>query len=112
MGAMVLMGKWTGENHDHHCHPHPHPRYNSEGNFLGSLPDLITAREYHACSTFTSAGEEVLSAHLINVVFQNRKGSNVVSFLLQTGLAGCWRLGVSEHVIKHRDIFALKEQVD
>ena len=70
------------------------PRYDSEGNHLGSLPDLITARNNHACSTFTSDGEEVLSAHLINIVFQNRKGSNVVSlsFVLQTGLAGCWRL--------------------
>ena len=54
------------------------PRYDSEGKHLGSLPDLITARYDHACSTFTSDGEEVLSAHLINVVFQRIKGSNVV----------------------------------
>jgi len=36
-------------------------RYNSEGNYLDSLPDLLGARRRHACTTFTSSsGEEGL----------------------------------------------------
>merc|ERR1719474_1797256 len=36
-------------------------RYNSEGNYLDSLPDLLEARRRHACTTFTSSsGEEGL----------------------------------------------------
>jgi len=36
-------------------------RYDSQGNYLGSLPDLATARYYHACATFVSSeGEEGL----------------------------------------------------
>ena len=83
MVAVVIMGMLTGENNDDcHCHPHPHPRYDSEGNYLGSLPDLMTARDNHACSAFTSDGEEVLSAHLINVVFQKKKVPMLFHYLL------------------------------
>merc|ERR1719507_16514 len=36
-------------------------RYDSQGNYLGSLPDLGTARSDHACATFVSSdGEEGL----------------------------------------------------
>ena len=36
------------------------PRYDSQGKYLGSLPDLGTARYTHACATFVSSdGEEV-----------------------------------------------------
>jgi len=36
-------------------------RYDSEGNYLDSLPDLLEARRRHACTTFTSSsGEEGL----------------------------------------------------
>ena len=35
-------------------------RYDSKGNYLDSLPDLLEARYWHACTTFTSSsGEEV-----------------------------------------------------
>merc|ERR550534_1937344 len=36
-------------------------RYDSKGNYLDSLPDLLEARRQHACTTFTSSnGEEGL----------------------------------------------------
>merc|ERR1719447_1391636 len=36
-------------------------RYDSKGNYLDSLPDLLEARWLHACTTFTSSsGEEGL----------------------------------------------------
>merc|ERR1719208_234896 len=36
-------------------------RYDSKGNYLDSLPDLLEARYSHACTTFTSSsGEEGL----------------------------------------------------
>jgi len=36
-------------------------RYDSKGNYLDSLPDLLEARRWHACTTFTSSnGEEGL----------------------------------------------------
>merc|ERR1719320_1385842 len=33
-------------------------RYDSEGNYLDSLPDLLEARTAHACTTFTSSNGE------------------------------------------------------
>merc|ERR1712083_508328 len=33
-------------------------RYDSQGNYLGSLPDLIEARSDHACASFTSSNGE------------------------------------------------------
>ena len=35
------------------------PRYNFEGRYLGSLPDLAVPRKMHACSSFLVEGEEV-----------------------------------------------------
>ena len=32
-------------------------RYNSEGNYIDSLPDLLEARYSHACTQFTSSNE-------------------------------------------------------
>jgi len=51
-GAVVLMGGGYHGKVD---------RYDSKGNYLDSLPDLLEARTYHACTTFTSSsGEEGL----------------------------------------------------
>ena len=37
-----------------------YPRYDSEGKYLGSLPDLATPRRHHSCTTFlTSNGDQV-----------------------------------------------------
>jgi len=48
-------------------------RYNSEGNYLDSLPDLLEARRRHACTTFTSSsGEEgllVTGGYNVNIGF-------------------------------------------
>ena len=57
-----------------HCN-NPHlsaPRYNFQGKYLGSLPDLGTARRDHACATFVSSdGEEVgASIHKLTNSFQ------------------------------------------
>ena len=38
--------------------PHFSLRYDSEGNYLDSLPDLLEARWLHACTTFTSSNGE------------------------------------------------------
>ena len=50
--------RWEINNNDiitHFCF-----RYDSEGNYIDSLPDLLEARRQHACVTFTSSsGEEV-----------------------------------------------------
>ena len=41
------------------CHT-LYPRYDSQGQHLGSLPDIITPRADHACATFVSSrGEQV-----------------------------------------------------
>ena len=67
-GGFVMMGggwrghgkvdRWEINNNDiitHFCF-----RYDSEGNYIDSLPDLLEARRQHACVTFTSSsGEEV-----------------------------------------------------
>ena len=35
------------------------PRYDSDGNYLDSLPDLATPRDNHGCTTFFAGGEQV-----------------------------------------------------
>jgi len=51
-GAVVMMGGGFHGKVD---------RYDSKGNYLDSLPDLLEARYWHACTTFTSSnGEEGL----------------------------------------------------
>ena len=73
------------------------PRYDSEGNYLGSLPDLDTGRMGHACSSFTSStGEQVPSTcqHTSWPLKSFRCTCCSIFFLvytLQTGFAGCWR---------------------
>jgi len=53
-GAVVMMGG----NHPTHGKV---DRYDSKGNYLDSLPDLLEWRQLHACTTFTSSsGEEGL----------------------------------------------------
>ena len=43
----------------HNCHHTSFcPRYDSEGKYLDSLPDLATPRRSHACTTFTSENNE------------------------------------------------------
>ena len=34
------------------------PRYDSEGNYLDSLPDLATPRVHHACTSFLTSNDE------------------------------------------------------
>jgi len=56
--ALVMIGGGSARDSDLHGKV---DRYDSQGNHLGSLPDLGTARGYHACATFvSSAGEEGL----------------------------------------------------
>ena len=67
-GGFVTMGGATHRKVDRSRHltipcrnPSLFARYNSEGNFLNSLPDLLQARALTTCTTFTSSdGEEVL----------------------------------------------------
>ena len=67
-GAVVMIGgfypthgkvdRWELNNNI--LFPNFSPRYDSKGNYLDSLPDLLEARYSHACTTFTSSnGEEV-----------------------------------------------------
>ena len=52
-------------NNNVYAIPHFSPRYDSEGNYLNPLPNLLEARYYHACTTFTSLkGEKVLFQNL------------------------------------------------
>jgi len=52
-------------------------RYDSEGNYLDSLPDLLEERRHHACTTFTSSsGEEGL---LVAGGFNRYKGATYLS---------------------------------
>ena len=63
-GGFVMMGgrvhgkvdRW--EKQEYPCLHFP-LRYDSEGNYLDSLPDLLEGRYHHACTTFTVLGEEV-----------------------------------------------------
>ena len=46
------------------------PRYDSEGKYLGSLPDLATPRYYHGCTSFlTSNGEQVKMSSSCPILF-------------------------------------------
>ena len=46
------------------------PRYDSEGNYVDSLPDLATPRRDHGCTTFVSAtGEKVKISTIIFVLY-------------------------------------------
>ena len=52
-------------------------RYNSEGKFLNSLPDLLQTRALTTCTTFTSSdGEEVL---LVNFFLLEPAGQIIIS---------------------------------
>jgi len=54
-GAVVMIGGGWNPVHG------KVDRYDSKGNYLDSLPDLLEARSQHACTTFTSSnGEEGL----------------------------------------------------
>ena len=46
------------------------PRYDSEGKYLGSLPDLATPRRYHSCTSFLSSnGEQVRISTSCSIIF-------------------------------------------
>ena len=70
-------GRWTGVNFfdisviiRDLC-----PRYDSQGNYLGSLPDLEVARHQHACTGFVSdQGEQVSLRKLLNSNLLRKKG--------------------------------------
>ena len=73
-----------------------YPRYDSEGKYLGPLPDLKTPRAYHGCSSFlTSNNEKVISIQML---------SNYLSSVFQTGLSCCWRWEQQWEGIEHRDL--------
>ena len=38
-----------------------YPRYDSEGKYLGSLPDLATPRRFHSCTSFLTSNNEKVS---------------------------------------------------
>ena len=66
--AVQLMGRWTGESPStfHIITPFS-TRYDSEGKFLNSLPDLHEPRFAMTCTTFISSnGEEVFHLDLIH----------------------------------------------
>ena len=44
-------------------------RYDSDGNYLGSLPDLATVRVHHTCATFLSNGEQVKISTSCAIIF-------------------------------------------
>ena len=62
------------------------PRYDSQGNYLGSLPDLEVARHKHACASFFSnQGEQVSLKKLLNSILLSKRGG--------------WSLGVSTTIM-------------
>ena len=80
----AIMGRWTGKS-SHKLTSSPlYPRYDSEGKYLGSLPDLATARNRHSCTSFlTDNGDQVS----IPCAFQ-------LSFLCISNRS-CWLLEVA-----------------
>ena len=81
------------------------PRYDPEGKYLGSLPDLATPRSRHACTSFlTDQGEQVKISKSCPIPF---------SSVFQTGLACCWRLEQQQWLgAKHRVVLSIKWQMD
>ena len=73
------------------------PRYDSEGKYLGSLPDLATPRWFHSCTSFlTSNGEQVkISTCSLSYVFQA---------LLVAGQQGV--------AFQHRVVRSIKQEMD
>ena len=62
--ATAIMGKWTGKS-SHKLTSSPlYPRYDSEGKYLGSLPDLATPRRAHGCSSFVDSNGDQVSTCL------------------------------------------------
>ena len=61
------------------------PRYDSEGNYVDSLPNLATPRGFHSCTTFISAtGEKVTISTIIFLLYFKQAlivagGYNIVS---------------------------------
>ena len=66
--AVQLMGRWTGESPSPFYITTPFfARYDSEGKFLDSLPDLHEPRFAGTCTTFISSnGEEVFHLNPIH----------------------------------------------
>ena len=76
------------------------PRYDSEGRYLSSLPDLATPRYHHGCATLVSAtGEKV-------------KILTILTILFQTGLDCCWRLGRPLYSLQHGAVLPFKQRLD
>jgi len=63
-------------------------RYNSEGKYLDSLPDLFTPRAYHACTSFFTNGEQAL---LVAGGFVSGQGEPESSTEIYSN--GVWRPG-------------------
>ena len=76
-----LIGRWTGRSTLPLNVAIPlSARYNSEGKFLNSLPDLLQSRALSACTTFTSSdGEEVLSQNLVDFFLLEATGRIIIS---------------------------------
>ena len=86
----VSMGRWTGiQKSNFWGNIFFWPRYDSDGNYLGSLPDIATPRSSHTCARFfTNEGEQVTVQKLhIFCLFSKRP---------------CWLLEVSMVTIKAR----------
>ena len=64
------MGRWTGKTTIIVVIILFLPRYDSEGQYLGSLPDLATPRIEHACTSFlTGNGEQVKISTCCPIIF-------------------------------------------
>ena len=88
----------------------------SRARYLGSLPDLITPRRLHACSTFlTSRGEQVaISTFLLYIFLQSRLNCLLqyqCVLVFQPGLACCWRFQRLAS-IKHRVVYSGNDKMD
>merc|ERR1719394_1947711 len=74
-------------------------RYDSKGNYLDSLPDLLEARYSHACTTFTSSRRE---EGLLVIGGSVRSGSSLSSTELYLPSKRQWTRGgdLPRHFIK------------